>query len=193
MSNIPPPLKWLVEKRARVAGALLKAETRATQLAAIKVKAAAKAREGASAAASLRLDLESLDRTMGLHSSKLSGASIAPIFGWVGRYGRRGALRERLASHLKEQFPAWVPTGALAADALDELGICFETPAERKQWMRNSLLSALKAMTKVGEAERAPAGHLHRAQAGWRWVSPAPTQPQTLADLHAGADRGGTP
>jgi hypothetical protein len=139
MLKTPPALKWLAEKRARVAADLAQTERLVS--------------EGAQRLASLRLDLESLDRSIQVFDVSLAPADIEPIQGRT-TYRRRGALRKFVGEQLARHAPDWVPTDTLETLVIAEFGLEFSSPAERKRWYDNSLRSALKDLVRQGKTER---------------------------------------
>ena len=187
MSNTSPPLKWLVEKRARVAAQLARAERRASCLPELLAAAEAKAHQAANAlkqAEGLRDDLEGLDRTLALHTPDLDSSAISPVDGWQGRYGRRGALRESIIELLKERRTGWYRSEELTSAVALKWRLDLATPAERRAWVSNSLRGALKVLTAEGLVECRHDPGSTRTRCLWRWK---PEMPQTLASLHAGA------
>ncbi len=84
MLKTPSTLKWLAEKRARVAGALEPQERLLQQVESNVVK--------------LRADLAALDQALGLFDSSVDAAGIEAIAAWAGNYGPKGSLSEFVAS-----------------------------------------------------------------------------------------------
>jgi len=170
MKTTPPALKWLAEKRARVAGDIAQTE---------RVLA-----DSTERLAKLTLDLASLDRSIQVYDSRLSGDEIDPIRARV-LYGRRGALREFVEEQLKLASPDWVPTTVIEGLVVAHYGLGFVSALERKRWQVNSLRSALKGLVRKGKLEREQNPEVATGEVGrWRWKAPAPT---TLAALRASA------
>ena len=167
MLKTPSTLKWLAEKRARVAGALEPQERLLQQVESEVVK--------------LRADLAALDQALGLFDSSVDAAGIESIAAWAGNYGRRGSLLEFLASVVEASAPHPVSTHELLDRSMEHFGLVFETKALRIRWKRNSLLRALKHLGEKGKL--APIPRAHGPQAGtWQWVQPKAV---TLAELRA--------
>lgn len=70
-SRIPPSLNWLINKRARLAGDITKAEKRANELYRLKLKEIEV----------LRRDLSIIDATIRLHEIQIDPKCIRPIKG----------------------------------------------------------------------------------------------------------------
>lgn len=187
MSHTPPPLKWLSERRARLAGQLQK-QTRALQAGQAR---SAKLLEDISrlhtSIAELCVDLQALDSTIGLYDSRVRPSSIEPVGAWQGKYGERGALKRFLAQELKRDAGAWLSTSCLAALACERFSLSFDTELAYRRWLKGSVGGALRMLANQGLAER---GHdpstVDRGR--WRWKQPVEL---TLADLRAAA--GATP
>lgn len=96
MTKTPSALKWLAEKRARVAHDLDQTARLAADL--------------AKRSTELRIDLAALDRSIQLYDPDIDPAVIGTVAGWKGRYGARGALRETVEAVLQELAPEWVAT-----------------------------------------------------------------------------------
>lgn len=99
MKKIPSALKWLAEKRARVAGQLQASEATLAhidhQVAALeKELAAIKAVRGLAAAkvAQFRSEVATLDSTVLIYDNKIDPSAIGIVKGWSGRYGKLGAF-----------------------------------------------------------------------------------------------------
>jgi hypothetical protein len=120
MTKTPSALKWLAEKRARVAHDL-------TQTARLADDLARRSEE-------LRVDLAALDHSIRLYDANIDPASIGTVAGWKGRYGSRGAMRETIEAVLQELAPEWVSTDNLEMLVCARLGLTFETPLQRKRW-----------------------------------------------------------
>jgi len=189
VKKVPSALKWLAEKRARVAGHLqankgtlellcghvdvLERELRAAV--ALKAKTEENVQK-------LTEALAALDSTVVIYDESIQPADIGIINGWQGRYGKRGALREYLLEVLAQRSPDHVSSPELAFLAINEFGLVFAHPDDRKRWYQNSLKNALKDSEKLGKVERsADLLNLGNDARGWRLKRE--TQP-TLAGLH---------
>ena len=183
MKPTPSPLKWLAEKRARVLSQLSKAESvlaeQSRRVAKLQVaEATARDRVGR-----LRSDLDGLDRTVAVYDSLLDPSEIAPVNGWQGRYGQRGALSDRIIEIVRRDTPNWVPTNVIEALVVAELRLTFETPVLRRKWRNDSFRGRLKKLTLDGILEhRQDSTVSHSAVGYWRLRQ---EKTWTLADLKA--------
>jgi len=167
MTNTPPALKWLAEKRARIANDTLQTGRMLEELGARHIR--------------LKSQLSALDETIRLYDAAIDPTAIAPVNGWQGRYGKRGVLRDALIDILSECAPDWVGSLSIEMLLIARFGISFDSPAQRKRWRTNCLCSALNRLLKEGTAERqqdpdAPAGSCLY----WRLKQPKTSR---LADL----------
>jgi hypothetical protein len=171
----PPALKWLAEKRARIAGKLDQRERTLTEL--------------QSRVAKLRDDLAALDRTLSVYDSQIDALAIQPVYAWKGKYGKRGALKQFIAQVVESRSPETISTDQLALLAMAHFALDFPTSVLRKRWQTNTLLNALKDLREAGKVERLH--DLHTGTVGlWRWAQPVAV---TLADLRAAAARAKSP
>ena len=158
MRHTPSTLKWLAEKRARVAHDL-------EQTARI-------ARELSLRAGELEKDLAALDRAVKLYDANLDPASIGAVNGWQGRYGKRGNLRQYIEEVLKQLSPEWVATDTIEMVVTLRLGVTFATPAERKRWYDNTFARQLRNLVTEGLVERFHDATVVTTEVGrWRWVN----------------------
>lgn len=168
MQKTPSALKWLVEKRGRLANDAAQTGLMAQELQQRHDKLVSK--------------LAALDSTIQLYNEAIDPSAIAPINGWQGRYGARGALRDALLEILEKHSPAWVSSINLECLLVARFGFDFSSEADRERWRKNCLSSALHRLqtAKLVERERGP--HVKAGKScGWRLVQAAP--PQSLADL----------
>jgi hypothetical protein len=157
MRHTPSALKWLVEKRARVAHDLEQTSRLAMEFA---------RRVG-----DLQLDLAALDRAVTIYDPKLDAACIQPVDGRQGRYGKRGTLREAIETMLQELAPEWVATDNLEALVTGRLGISFASAAERKRWYDNTFARQLRNLVGEGRVERFHDASVVTTEVGrWRWT-----------------------
>lgn len=159
----PSALKWLAEKRARVAGDLEQALFLAVEL--------------TQHADKLRDDLAALDRTVRIYDSKIDPETIEPIYAWKGHYGQRGALRGFVLTFLKGHAPEAISSGNIEAMVHAQFGLTFATPLERRRWYDNSFRGVLKKLVTDGLVERVvPANQLDKRDLSWRFIGEgAPT------------------
>lgn len=175
MKNTPSALKWLAEKRGRLAHDLA-----VTQAIAQDVNRRVEA---------LQLDLEAMDRALTIFDSAIVPADIAPVHAHRS-YGKRGALREAVVHVLQAHAPAWVATENIEALVRIELGLTFETPAVRKRWYDNSLTKQLRVLVAEGLVERHHDASVPSSEVGrWRLREDGGAgQEVTLAELRAATD-----
>ncbi len=168
MKNTPSALKWLAEKRGRLAHDLV--QTR-------QIAADVNAR-----VSTLEADLAAVDRAITIFDATINPERIEPVNAHT-RYGKRGALRDSVLAALKAHGVEWVATENVEALVCLELGLTFETPAVRKRWYDNSLRKQLKRFVEEGLVERQhDAADLGVETGRWRWLSMKRT-PSTLAEL----------
>lgn len=186
MKKTPSALKWLAEKRARVAHDLEQTARLATDL--------------ARRSEELRVDLAALDRSIQLYDANIDPASIGTVAAWKGRYGARGAMREAIEAVLQELAPEWVATDNLEMLVCARLGLSFETPLQRKRWYDDSFTSRLRKLAAEGLVERFHDPSVMTAEVGrWRWkqaLAPSLSALQALAQpldaVEAEADAAGS-
>lgn len=140
MKPTPSALKWLAEKRARVAFDL---QFNLTLLNELQTKVGA-----------LQEDLAAIDRSIALYDERIDPSTIEPVNGWRGTYGKRGALREAIMEFIANNAPNWVSTNAIETHVRVKFGLTFETPVVRKHWYNGSFRGSLKALAAAGKVER---------------------------------------
>lgn len=119
MTKIPSALKWLAEKRARLAHDVLHASRMAQELTERHQK--------------LLVQLAALDVTIQVYDHTIDPTAIPPVDG-QGRYGKRGALRQSLIDIIVHFGPDWVASSTIELALVSKYGIKFESPAHRKRW-----------------------------------------------------------
>lgn len=139
MNKTPSALKWLAEKRARLAF-----DTAQTG------RLAAELRERHER---LQVQLAALDTTLKVFDERIEPTAIAPM-ATQGQHGRRGVVRQALLRYLTSSAPEWTSTEYLEVRFLADFGIEFESAAHRTRWRRNTLCSALRQLCKAGLTER---------------------------------------
>src|SRR5207244_1700266 len=129
----------------------------------------------------LRLDLAALDRALFIYDPAIDPDAIAPVHGWAGKRGERGALRKSVSRVLKDYAPDWVSTVNIESLVTLDLGLVFEFHELRNHWYACSFRSTLKKLVIDGLAEKEEApSELQYGVGRWRWkqeVAP------TLAEL----------
>lgn len=169
MKKIPSALKWMAEKRARLAHEL-------TQTSAIAAEVNERVER-------ITADLAGLDRAIQVFDTSIDPRGIQPVAAWKGRYGKRGALRECICRHLKASGPEWLGTDNLETLVTFDLYLAFETPKERRKWLVNSFRRELKRLVEEGLAERRHDPDIEartREMGAWRWKQ---EKTRTLAEF----------
>lgn len=168
VKNTPSALKWLAEKRARIANDLLYVEKLCADLDRRR--------------ASLRDDIAALDRTLCLYDSRIDPSKIQPIRAFKGRYGARGGMTAAILQVLKAHDGEWVSTTTMAIMVCGDLQLAFDTQQAYSKWYLDSFRSALKRLVKTGQIEREtePGAVTHEET---RWRLPNARAHSTLAAL----------
>lgn len=156
MNRTPSALRWMVEKRAALAGEVQRLDELARR---ITEERTARIRE-----------LAALDETMCLFDARLDPTAIPAVRSWAGRYGKRGGLKEVLRHALQVAYPQPVTTTEAALQACAMLKLDFTSFGDYRRWVDNSLAKQLKRFVSEGIVER-----LHEARSTgevgrWRWV-----------------------
>lgn len=188
MKKTPSALKWLAEKRARMAGELQCAEQVSQYLESDadelrkelemleRLLAAAKQKQDR-----LRIEVAALDQVIVLYDEGITPSLIAPINAWQGNYGKLGALREFLIETIRARSPNYVSTKELEILTITHFALVFEHRALQARWCHDSFRGALKSLATKGTIERGPDQSCTTNQLGkWRWKQEAP---RTLAEL----------
>ncbi len=161
MKKIPSYLKGLAERRARVAadlaryqrvkgeveGELNKARKLVTRYEQSLVTLEKRIKEAEAVMASSDCLIRDFDE-------RLDPEAIEPIQAWRGRYGRRGSLKAGMVALLQEKAPEPVTTFELAWALQIQLGIDFESEADRRKWLHNSVTKQLRVLVQEGVLER---------------------------------------
>lgn len=188
MKKIPSALKWLAEKRARVAGELQSCEQTIAHLEddALELRKRLTFAEHSPATASSRrkrlsTELKSMDQVVRMYDEGINPASIEPINAWQGNYGKRGALREFLIKTLQHRGPEYVSTSELELLPIVNFSLVFEHRALRRNWYEGSFRGTLKVLSNKGYIERGASDDRGpQDPTTWRWKQ---DKPKTLAEL----------
>lgn len=170
MSQIrtPPSLKWLIDKRARLHGELLKLEkshpknvedAKMRVLEAEKILELAKQKllhiesAGARMLNTLRWDIESVDNTLGFHEIQISPGIIPPIRTQdAERYANHGCMTRAIFERLKLAGGQPVNTLELTDFVAAKLGV--ELTENNYQDFRNKIRNRLKTLYREGKVRR---------------------------------------
>lgn len=190
MKKTPSALKWLAEKRARMAGELQCAEQVSHYLEADadELRSELGMLERLIAAAQqkqdrLRNEVAALDQVVVLYDAGIKPSLIAPVNAWQGNYGKRGALREFLVDTLRARSADYVATKELEVLTITHFSLVFEHRALQARWCHDSFRGALKFLATQGTIERGPGQSCTNNQPGkWRWKEAAAP---TLKELRA--------
>lgn len=154
MKKTPSALKWLAEKRARIAGDLVHMEGLLAELQEQVTR--------------LSGELTVLDGTLAIYDSTIDANAIEPIKAWKGRYGPRGAFQQALAELLQARAPEALSSETIALRMMVKFDLRFELQSERYRWQQNSLGRELKRLVAKGMVERLHP--LATKEVGyWRW------------------------
>lgn len=151
----PPALKWLLNERAALEGALIKSQKSVDSLRErIAAQQAVLARHEASVL-SCRERMSALDVTVGLLHPEVGSSRPAAVFAWQGRYGPRGNFSVFVLEKLHEASPKAIVTSALCAEAIQRFGLDASTPHLRVR-IRKSIRKVLERYEKQGLVDRLP-------------------------------------
>ena len=171
VKKIPSALKWMAEKRARIAHDAQQTERILIELTVRRD--------------SLTADLAAMDRALTIYDPTINPEKIGFVNGWKGKAGKRGSLRGAILQTLKSHEPEWVSSSNIASLVMLELGLSFELPRLRKQWYIGSFRGTLHKLLKDGLIDReAPPAEATGDACRWRLkqeVAP------TLAELRDAA------
>jgi hypothetical protein len=188
-TRTPPDIKWLLNERAALAGAVEKAAARQAALMAKQVrlqhqleKVLFELARSRTAQGRAQASVEALDATMGLVCARLEPTSAGMVDAWAGRYGKRGALGKFVEQALRAAAPEPLTTTVLMNFAAREFGISFPLAKDRRSFNK-SVGSSLRGLHQRGLIEP-----LHDRGLGshgvWRWKEQTPS----LDALRARAD-----
>lgn len=160
-TRTPAHLKWLLNERAAVAGALRSLAVREVELLGLlgAVASEREARERELAALTHALAYFERER-----AARPPG--VAPVRAHQGRYGERGGLGEFLLGLLRASAPQALDTVTLTERIVEQFGVAFATARERERFIANSVRPALRRLQVKGLVE--PLGTM-RPGAGARW------------------------
>lgn len=172
----PPDLKWLLNERASVQGAIdAKLKQQATLEAKIQSlqnqleNTESKLKQAVISLERHRANLAALDTAMAMTYEEANPAAGGSVQAWAGRYGSRGSLSAYILEILKAAAPNPLTMPVLLDMAARNFEQTFQTPQCRRSF-RKSVRSALHLMRANGTAEA-----LHDGKGStpgqWRWKS----------------------
>lgn len=162
----PSALKWMAERRARLAHDV-----------ALQQKVIAKLTRDLE---KNQRDLAALDHTIQLYDPAIQPQDIEPVNGWQGNYGKRGALKAYIVDIIKSESPNWVSTDVIRAQVIAHFGLWFEHSTVEASWKKGSFRGTLKKLCSDGLIEREhEAAYACHISGRWRWK----TESTTLAEL----------
>lgn len=158
-TKTPPALKWLLNERAALEGALLRTQTAVGTLQKrVQVLQAALGRHEESARA-CQAGIAALDVSISLLHPEIGEDRPAPVNAWQGKYGARGGLQTFLLERAREAAPAPVTSSKAAEHLAAQLGLDIGSSALRQRLL-HSVREAFRQLAKQGLVERAPTHYL---------------------------------
>lgn len=173
-TRTPPDIKWLLNERAALAGAVSKAIAKQQALSAKCGRLEAQL-EGVmqslarskTAQTRAQASIDAIDVTLGLAHPRVRPTYAGEVAAWAGKYGKRGGLGDFIEQALRHAAPAALTTTVLINLASRQFGVTFSLPKDRRAF-RKSVSSALTSLLKRGLIEP-----LHSREEGshglWRW------------------------
>lgn len=125
MTKTPSALKWLAEKRARLAADTLQAQRVVQEFTARHQK--------------LLVQLAALDETIRVYDAALTPSNIEPVAHWKGRHGKRGELQQAFLDILGQHSPEWVSANSIELFVVSRFGLGFASSEERATWGRSTI------------------------------------------------------
>lgn len=158
-TRTPPDVKWLLNERAALAGAVSKAVARQQALCAKRERLEAQL-EGAlkllersrTAQSRAQASIDAIDVTLGLAHPCVRPTYAGEVSAWAGKYGLRGGLGEFIEQALQATAPAPVTATVLINLASTQFGVTIPLPKARRAF-RKSVSSALTSLLKRGLIE----------------------------------------
>ena len=143
VKNTPSALKWLAEKRARLAGELEQVDLVLNRLTAQR--------------AQLASDLDAMDRSIRIYDKRIDPHGIEPInSSFRSNYGKRGALKNAVLGLLEMHYPVWVSSSELGDQVAAHFKLEFADAKDKRRWQDGCLRSVLKRLAYDNIAERDP-------------------------------------
>jgi hypothetical protein len=188
-TRTPSDLKWLLNERAAVAGALEKATARGRRL----TERLARLQESVEAMNKIAQDafnakvhhqraLDALDVTLGLAYSQVRPDAAGVVTAWEGKYGKRGELAKFVKQTLQSAAPNAVNVRELIDLAIQSFKLLILTPDDRRTvtW---AIANATRVLKRKGLIEP-ELPQIPGAPGAWRWRPPT-----SFADIAVKAER----
>lgn len=172
-TKTPPALKWLLNERAALEGALLQAQKTVGLLQKRSQALQSTLGRHEESVWACEARIAALDVSIGLLHPEIGGARPPPVSAWQGRYGARGTLRAFVLEKVREVAPAAVVTLDLAAQVAAQFGLVLCAP-DRHRRLLNSVRDALRQLAKQGLLERAATQRHSTGPGLWRLRQDAP-------------------
>ena len=150
----PPALKWMAEKRARLAADVARLEGLASEVKASLARA--------------RKELAAVDTTIRVFDANIDPAQIPAVRDTKSRYGGRGNLKAAVLRFLDAAGEEGISTPDIALLLAHEFNIALPTPACRDRWKNNGVRCALRRLVAAGLAEQVE-GYVRSNEEGVRW------------------------
>jgi hypothetical protein len=170
----PSDLKWLLNERASILGALQSQDERRLRLEAKQQKLAHQleivqrdTQRTAVTIGRLKTNLQALDAAIGMLNTTANPECLGAVQAWAGRYGERGALTAYVKETLQACAPEMLTMTVLMDMAASQFGQTFSVPAERRSF-RKSVRSSLHSLHKQGYIEPLHSGE-GSEHGQWRW------------------------
>jgi hypothetical protein len=184
-------LKWLLNERAAIAGAIAKGMALQAALQKKRLhqeRALAKVVQHIDGNLQMlsekRATLEAMDATIEMVDSRVNAAAGGTVRAWAERYGARGGLQRHVAQILEKSAPSAVSMAQIIQQSAEHFGTVFLAPPERESF-RWSIKSALTRLQRAHMVEQVPGGAVNVSRF-WRWkANQLPTIAQIAAMLEA--------
>jgi len=158
--RVPTQLKQLAEKRARIAGQILRFQAKVNQRGRVidslskKLEEAIRDRDLAiNKVAFLSIELQHCDETIKTRYPTINPANIDPIQGTKGGYGQSDSLRAAILSSLMGAKPGFLSMREIGNFVIARCSLVLNNDEARHRWERNSLRRALQKLVDAGRLE----------------------------------------
>lgn len=156
----PAALKWLLNERAAIAGAISKASARqevlSAKLGALQCTVERQNRllqESLQKNTALQVTMSAIDTTIGLAYADVEPKAAGIVHAWAGRYGERGALIKFVEQTLQNAGSLPVRTAELINKAIAQFALSIVGPAERRS-LNHSVKGSLRQLARKNLAEK---------------------------------------